>query len=83
MKQQKTGLRIWIASVAVTGFLAGWGMFAHSGKPASLFNLPSISAAAQAQSLQQSNAASSSSGIQSLPQLPPASYLPRLRTGGS
>jgi hypothetical protein len=79
MKKQKIGLRIWIASVATVGFLAGWGMFAHANTPAPLFNLPSISASVQANVNAQTNA----SILQSLTQQSQVSSLSRLRTGGS
>jgi hypothetical protein len=82
MKKLKIGLRIWIASVATVGFLAGWGMFAHANTPAPLFNLPSISASVQANDNAQTNA-SNASILQSLPQQPQVSSLSRLRTGGS
>jgi hypothetical protein len=88
MKNIKTGLRIWIAAASTIGFLGGWAMLAHSGKPvnpttqsqqpvvvqqAPIPTLPPIP------SLGDPN-----SGLQPLPSIPQTSFsFPSFRTGGS
>ena len=87
MKKNKVGLRIWIATVSIFSFLFGWGMFAHSNKPAPLFGLrnqPAIAANLQPlPTLTPLNG--SQTGVQSIQsqQQAQSSFQPRLRTSGS
>src|SRR4029453_17409898 len=52
MKLLKLGLRVWLATTTAGGFLAGWAMLAHSGKPAPVTmpvaDEPAVAAAAPA-----------------------------------
>jgi hypothetical protein len=74
MKLTKLGLRLWIGVSTVIGFLVGWMMLAHSGKPA-----PAGVFAAQPATDGQGNAISSQSTVASLPPIPSLSDL----TGGA
>lgn len=90
MKIFKSALHYWIAIVSVLSFLVRWGMLAHSLKPvaaaaqvtspgtASLPALPPIQAFG---GLSGNNGGS---GLNlSVPNNPPTSVFPRLRSGGS
>jgi len=78
MKVFKHGLRIWISAASLFGFLVGWILFAHSNKPAPLFqNQPAQNAPLL--SFNNSRAGLSSFSLQ---QQSPFRQ-PRLRTGGS
>jgi hypothetical protein len=88
MKNFKMGLHIWIAAASVGSFLAGWVMFAHSAKPASI--LSQSSQPVQASQIQAiptlpplNDLQLGSQGFQTLQQQPQMSLQPRLRTGGS
>jgi hypothetical protein len=65
LRLTKIGLRIWISISTVIGFLVGWMMLAHSGKPA-------LAGAALAQSAPdtQSPAVSAPAAIPTLPPIP-------------
>jgi hypothetical protein len=73
MRLTKIGLRIWIGISTVIGFLVGWMMLAHSGKPA-----PAGAALAQSASNVQS-AVSAPAAISTLPPIPSLDDL----TGGA
>ena len=78
MKGFKLGLRIWISAASVFSFLVGWILFAHSNKPAPLFqNQPAQNAPLL--SFNNSQAGLSSFSLQ---QQSPFRQ-PRLRTRGS
>ena len=98
MKLVKVGLRIYIAISTIIGFLVGWILLAHSGKPAD------NSAAAQTNNITFFSDTSNQSGQalapipsldqltagatavqapQALPQLPSVGFSPRIRTHGS
>ncbi len=87
MKKRKASLRIWIATASAISFLFGWGVFAHSNKPAPLFGGQNQTSAAAylapLPTLVPLN--SSSSGVQSgqTQQQPLVPIQPSLRTGGS
>jgi hypothetical protein len=91
MKIFKIGLRIWIAAISVVSFLIGWIMFAHSGKPVSIFGSSSQPLPVQASQFQPiptipplNDPQLNTQTFQSLPQQQPQmSFQPRLRTGGS
>lgn len=91
MKNYKIGLRIWIAAASTISFILGWIMFAHSGKPASIFGQSSQAQPAQAAQLQPiptlpplNDPQLSIQNFQTLPQQQPQMlFQPRLRTGGS
>ena len=82
MKNQKKYIHIWISTVSMAAFLAGWGFFAHAPKT----NLAQAATTASSQnttsvsplqtSLSQLNSSSRSSNQSS-------SISPTLRTGGS
>ena len=76
MKLTKLGLRLWIGVSTVIGFLVGWMMLAHSGKPA-----PAGVFAAQPATDGQGNAISSASQS-TIATLPPIPSLDEL-TGGT
>jgi hypothetical protein len=80
MKQLQKYLRAMIAAGSILGFVAGWGLIAHAGKPAPVPALPPIVASAPLPSV-----GSAPSSLQPLPALPPMRSMPRLRmrTGGS
>ena len=98
MKLVKLGLRIYIAVSTIVGFLVGWILLAHSGKP-----VANQAAAQGAQSAQQSttfkldplppvpslNDMVSGAPVRPLPapqqiQIQPSTgFSPRFRTGGS
>jgi hypothetical protein len=80
MKQLQKYLRAIIAAGSILGFVAGWGLIAHAGKPAPTPALPPIVAPAPLPSV-----GNAPSGLQPLPALPPMRSMPRLRmrTGGS
>ncbi len=83
MKSFLNRLRIFIAAGSVAGFVGGWALLAHAGKP--------VDAAAPAPVEQVAPASQQSQGsfrprqLQPLPSLSQPSFrvMPRLRTGGS
>jgi hypothetical protein len=89
MKPLKNVIRIWIATVSLVGFMGGWLLLAHAGKPAplqvqtpnSVTVLPTLP---PLPSLDSQSLGSSSFGFQSQP-VPQVSSrgFPRLRTSGS
>jgi hypothetical protein len=87
MKSLKSGLRIWIASASLVGFLGGWGLLAHAAKPVPFENAnpPAITAPAPPPTLQPLPPLNSPSiNLQPLPPLPRAQRAqPFLRTMGS
>ena len=80
MKQLQKYLRAIIAAGSILGFVAGWGLIAHAGKPAPTPTMPPIVASAPLPSI-----GDVPSSLQPLPALPPTRSMPRLRmrTGGS
>ncbi len=87
MKPFQKSLRLLIAGSSIAGFVAGWALLAHSGKPAAA---ATVSPAVQAllpgpmpsvPSLQNGNR--SGSGLQPIAPLQSPSFTPRLRTRGS
>ena len=90
MRLTKIGLRIWIGISTVIGFLVGWMMLAHSGKPA-----PAGVVAAQSAADNQGAATSTPAAIPTLPPIPslddltggvqaqpqPLAVLPRISSG--
>ena len=85
MKSLKTVIRIWIATTSVAGFLGGWTLLAHSGKPAPLQEQPAISEPATLPTLAPLPPIDNpSSSLQPLPALPQVQMsFPRMRTRGS
>jgi hypothetical protein len=89
MKLLQHSLRALIVAGSVSGFFAGWALFAHSGKPVVADSQPiSADAPAALPTLPPLNFSTNNapSGLQPLPALPPVSRnpsLPRLRTRGS
>jgi hypothetical protein len=86
MKRLQKHLRAIIAAGSIVGFLAGWGLLAHAGKPVAVSALPAITAPAP--SFDPGPLPSINSGptnLQPLPSLPSVPSMPRLRlrTGGS
>jgi hypothetical protein len=86
MQPFKIGLRIWIATSSLLGFLGGWALLAHSPKPAQ----PSQPPALQVQPVElpplppMPSFNTSNANIQPLQAIPQSSFsLPRMRTGGS
>jgi hypothetical protein len=89
MKSLKKFIRIWIAGASLVGFMGGWLLLAHAGKPAplqsqtpnSVTTLPTL---APLPSLDSQSFSSPSFGFQSLlaPQVSSRGF-PRLRTSGS
>jgi len=90
MIKLKNGIRIWLATTSVASFMGGWVLLAHSPKPASTINQPTISAPAQAPlpplpPLPSLN--NQSNSVQQLQPLQPVQsqpiFQPRMRTSGS
>jgi hypothetical protein len=86
MKPLKLLIRAWIALTAMLGFLGGWAILAHAGKPAPVAtpaasSLAPLPALPPIPSLGQNQ---SPTRLQPLPSLPSIQFgSPRLRTGGS
>jgi len=80
-------LRMLIVAGSAVGFIGGWGLFAHSGKPVSTDTTTAISIPTELPPLDFSSLESTrrSSGLQNLQsQTPSFSFrTPRLRSGGS
>jgi hypothetical protein len=83
-------LRLLIVGGSTLGFLGGWGLLAHAGKPAtansSNLSVPdAIVAPVQLPPLnfQSLESSSGSSNLQSLPVVPNTSFRPRMRTRSS
>jgi len=84
MKKLAKYLRAMIATGSVLGFLGGWVLIAHAGKPAPApAPLPIVAPAPTLAPLPSFGGAPSN--LQPLPALPQISSMPRLRlrTGGS
>ncbi len=93
----KVGIRIWFGIASLLGFLGGWILFAHSGKPAQSVQAPAINPSSSVNSpaaiptlvpLQSLNNNEGSSQIQPLqplqqPQQPSFNFMPSFRTRGS
>ncbi len=82
MKWLRTSLRLLVAAGSISGFLGGWVLFAHAGKPVAPDAAPAP-AIAPAPSFAPSNAPSFR--LQPSQSLPPSNFSmgPRLRTRGS
>jgi hypothetical protein len=90
MKIIKSALHYWFALVSILSFLVGWGMLAHSLKPVSAASQASSSSTASLPALPPIQAFggltgnSGGSGLNlTVPNNPPTSVFPRLRSGGS
>lgn len=93
MIKLKNGIRIWIATTSVTSFMGGWVLLAHSPKPASTINQPTISVPSQAPLPTLAplpainNQSIGAQQLQPLQPLQPAQpspiFQPRMRTSGS
>ncbi len=86
MKTLKRWLRVLIASSSIAGFLAGWAMLAHSGKPAQAAPMQPVPAIVAPAPLNLPGLSSGNGmGLQPLAPLPQQQLIPqfRLRTGGS
>ena len=86
MKRIQKYLRAIIAAGSILGFLGGWGLLAHAGKPVAASAPPPITAPAP--SFDPGPLPSINTGprnLQPLPALPAVPSMPRLRlrTGGS
>lgn len=86
MKRLQKYLRALIAAGSILGFLGGWELLAHAGKPATASAPPAI--IAPVPSFDAAPLPSFDNGptnLQPLPTLPPMRSMPRLRlrTGGS
>ncbi len=84
MKKLAKYLRVMIATGSALGFLGGWVLIAHAGKPAPApAPLPIVAPAPTLAPLPSFGGAPSN--LQPLPALPQISSMPRLRlrTGGS
>ncbi len=88
MQLIKNVIRIWIASASVAGFVGGWAILAHAGKPAPLASgspaavqlspLPTLAPLPPLEGF--------GSNLQPLPSMPQTRAMlgfPRLRTSGS
>ena len=93
MKPLKIGLRVWFALTSLLSFLAGWILFSHAEKPASLFAAQSAAAVQSVDVLPTLQPVPSlndltTGGLQALPSLSSqpnltTRSLPRMRLGGS
>jgi hypothetical protein len=98
VKLVKLGLHIYIAISTVMGFLAGWILLAHSGKPATYsaaaqgtnsaittqYAVQAVPTLAPIPSLDQlAGGATAVLAPQPLPQIPSIGFAPRIRTSGS
>jgi hypothetical protein len=86
MKKLAKYLRAMIATGSVLGFLGGWVLIAHAGKPApTQAPLPIIAPAPAPTLAPLPSFGGAPSNLQPLPALPQISSMPRLRlrTGGS
>ena len=86
MKKLLRYLRALIAAGSAIGFLTGWILVAHAGKPAPVSAPPPMSAPAPSLDLPPLPSINTApSNLQPLPALPPMPSRPRLRlrTGGS
>ncbi len=92
MKLFQNIIRSVILAGSIGGFLGGWALFAHSGKPVDAAPAPDTSAPAPViqplptlPPLNFNSPSSISPDVQPLPSLPPVSTsrLPRMRTRGS
>lgn len=71
MKQYKLLLRLWIGIASLAGFLGGWVMLAHSGKPAPFFSSSVSSSAVNSASAGSGQALNPSDPNSIVPTLPP------------
>ncbi len=90
MKHFKSILRLWFATTSVVGFLGGWVLFAHSGKPvAANADQQAVAVEATPFAPLPTLAPLPAMGdpitnLQPLPVMPQAQmFAPRMRTGGS
>ena len=89
MRLLQHSLRALIVVGSFTGFLAGWSLLAHAGKPVAADSQPvNVDAVSPLPTLPPLNFSTNSSGggLQPMPALPPVSQnssRPRLRTRGS
>jgi hypothetical protein len=85
MQPFKIGLRIWIATSSLLGFLCGWALLAHSPKPAQPSQPPALVQPVELPPLPPMPSFNvNNTNIQPLPAIPQTSFsLPRMRTGGS
>ncbi len=96
MNLLKVGIRIWFGVASILGFLGGWILFAHSGKPAQSIQAPAINPSSSVNSpaaiptlvpLQSLNNSGSSSQIQPIQPLqqsqPSFNFFPQFTTRGS
>ena len=89
MKLLQYSLRALIVVGSFTGFLAGWSLLAHAGKPVAADSQPvNVDVVSPLPTLPPLNFSTNNSGggLQPLPALPPISQnssRPRLRTRGS
>ena len=82
----KNSLRLVLATTSVFGFLGGWVVLAHSGKPAPTQSAqPAIAAPAPITLPTLAPLGDPSTNLQPLPALPPMNLqsMPRFRTAGS
>src|SRR5450759_3756405 len=77
MKIYKLALRIWIGLASVLGFLGGWALLAHSGKPVPFTTSSAVSSNVVQPTLQTITATDPSTGSP-IPTLPP---LPTVQSG--
>jgi hypothetical protein len=86
MKFLKNGLRIWITAASLAGFLGGWGLLAHAGKPVPFVSQAPVSTVAPLPTLEPLAPLNSISPnqLQPLPSMPSTrTIFPRMRTRGS
>jgi hypothetical protein len=85
MKSMKYGIRFWIATTSVVGFLGGWGLLAHAEKPVPFESPPAVTAPAPLPTLEPLPPLNGPSiNLQPLPPLPRTQRSRSiLRTGGS
>jgi hypothetical protein len=80
MKTYKLALRIWIGMVSLFGFLGGWVLLAHSGKPVALFSTATESTTVVQPTTQVTVSPDSSTTVIVIPTLPP---LPTVQNGSA
>ncbi len=86
IKQFKNSLRMLIAGSSVMGFVAGWVLLAHSGKPVQVTSAPApLAPASSISQLGPIPGNIQDPNLQPLAPIPAPQYqfTPRLRTGGS
>lgn len=87
MKAFQRKLRLLIVAGSAAGFLGGWGLLTHAGKPVAANPAPAIAIPTQLPPIDFNSleSAGGSPNLQPLPVAPPAPSfgLPMFRTGGS